>query len=434
MAFLNSIDKKKIQIKPNFLKRIMFNDPNNDINDTDFEIMEKYDFEFDTSLNSYKWFDNEFNLDIEQGLENIKINFEYTSLILTVTRINKFFKSKKRNMISVLSSDFNSTSTEVISKNMFYYLLGEGSDLTFLYLKRNKEYFEHHIIFSASDQNNFFDFKLYCKKKDILDFYKNLIKEINDYREEILPGMIKNMSSFYKDYLEKIDFIDYEDIKNISDDHFQLTNIDIENSIQNHDCSQELREYIDHIKYLKSEEKNLYDENLEEESDNSVEMEFYIEDMENLENEFKEIYNEVEKDFINDTYKSSNLLAEIEEEFMELMDQIIFEDLDPSELKLIINEIKTIIDSVKYTMEDNIKDKVDFEKKILLDSINAYGIKKIKEKKEYIKEILEYINLDIDVDKLYLKSEDKKINDYKLWYKEIFKKYGKSLKNAKKNR
>jgi hypothetical protein len=121
------------------------------------------------------------------------------------------------------------------------------------------------------------------------------------------------------------------------------------------------------------------------------------------------------------------LYDEIEEEFMEHMDKLIAEDKIEDEEDFII-EGKSIIESLQFVYDDLEAEKIDIERKILLNMINAYGISIINENYNIIQNVFDKLNLDFEIEKLYEVSEDKKISDYKEWYNKLFKLTGRNLK------
>ncbi len=62
--------------------------------------------------------------------------------------------------------------------------------------------------------------------------------------------------------------------------------------------------------------------------------------------------------------------------------------------------------------------------------VNAYGIENITNKKDLISEIFEEIDMTTDLNEIYEISEDKILNDYKNWYKDLIFKKGKSMKEV----
>jgi predicted RND superfamily exporter protein len=133
--------------------------------------------------------------------------------------------------------------------------------------------------------------------------------------------------------------------------------------------------------------------------------------------------------FNNSEFEEVNyeLYDEIEEEFMEHMDKLIAEDKIEDEEDFII-EGKSIIESLQFVYDDLEAEKIDIERKILLNMINAYGISIINENYNIIQNVFDKLNLDFEIEKLYEVSEDKKISDYKEWYNKLFKLTGRNLK------
>jgi hypothetical protein len=70
---------------------------------------------------------------------------------------------------------------------------------------------------------------------------------------------------------------------------------------------------------------------------------------------------------------------------------------------------------------------------LLLDMVNAYGIEQITNKKDLISEIFEEVDMTTDLNEIYEISEDKILNDYKNWYKDLISKKGKSMKEFTNN-
>jgi hypothetical protein len=119
---------------------------------------------------------------------------------------------------------------------------------------------------------------------------------------------------------------------------------------------------------------------------------------------------------------------------MSLLDQVIFNELVDFESKEELHgEIKSIIDTFKSAFDNDFKEKEDFEKKLIIDIINTYGIESVRNNIESLASFFEFVNLTHELEDLYLLSEDKKINDYKRWYKKLFEMKGKNIKNIQKN-
>lgn len=88
-----------------------------------------------------------------------------------------------------------------------------------------------------------------------------------------------------------------------------------------------------------------------------------------------------------------------------------------------------MINEVSLIFQD-LKEKKEFERELLLDMVNAYGIENITNKKDLISEIFEEIDMTTDLNEIYEISEDKILNDYKNWYKDLIFKKGKSMKEV----
>lgn len=436
MALLKGIDGNSIEINPLFLKKIMFSELEEQKDKSNWDTYEKYQYFCDIKSGNFKWFNDEFDLDSKAVFENLSIYFEYTSIVLTIMRLNKFFNSKNKNMVSVLSTEMNNYTMEIISKNFFYYTLNESPEITFMYIKKKKNYYEHSFIFSLYDYHDYFEITLKCTKNDIIKFYRDLLNETNEFRTDMLPAMMKNMVEHYKDYVGEIEYLRYDDIKSISDDYFELFDVDLKNVFNDIESAEDLKDYVNYIHSVKSEEfsdSDDYDEmSLEE---NKIEIDFLIKDMKELEQSLK---NSLEENNENKNYdefsNESSLLYEIEEDFMSLLDQVIFNELVDFESKEELHgEIKSIIDTFKSAFDNDFKEKEDFEKKLIIDIINTYGIESVRNNIESLASFFEFVNLTHELEDLYLLSEDKKINDYKRWYKKLFEMKGKNIKNIQKN-
>jgi hypothetical protein len=433
LAILKDSRRNYLVVKPWAVKKIFFND-NSELDD--FDIFEKYTFEVEAKTGSFKWMFNEFSHEKMDDFENLKVDIEYIPLVLTLFRINKFLNSNYKNMASVLSSDLDNMTNEIITKESLLFANEESSNIVFVYLKKRKTTIEHHLIFSSMDYNNYFDIKINVKPDILLNFYSNLLNEFNKYRLETLPVVIQSMSNVYDEVIKGIDVLNYDNIKDIEDKIFSIYDIDIMKIIDPIDSSTDFEDYINYLNFLYKENNNNKDEN-------EVEIDFMIEDMENLEEQIKNILENEdfsEEDGVysvnisgNDVQNSENeeLFNEIEEEMMEILDGIIFED-DYDE-DYIIDELKTLIKNVNFLFSNNIYTKADFQRKLLLDIINAYGVKKVLNITDLLQEVFEDISIEMEIDSVYAISEDKIINDYKKWYKNIFSSKGISIFNAIKN-
>src|SRR5690606_13098061 len=155
-----------------------------------------------------------------------------------------------------------------------------------------------------------------------------------------------------------------------------------------------------------------------------------------LEDEIKDSINDSEELYsIDNTYEDEyfDIFLELEEEFMDFMDRVMFDDsLDEEIKRKYLMGVKNLINEIS-ALFNNLKSKKEFEKEILLDLVNAYGIDQIKLKKELFSQIFDEIDMENDLKDIYEISEDKVLNDYKKWYKEVIYKKGKSMMEFIKN-
>ncbi len=109
--------------------------------------------------------------------------------------------------------------------------------------------------------------------------------------------------------------------------------------------------------------------------------------MEELEDEIKDSINDSEELYsIDNTYEDEyfDIFLELEEEFMDFMDRVMFDDsLDEEIKRKYLMGVKNLINEIS-ALFNNLKSKKEFEKEILLDLVNAYGIDQIKLKKRII--------------------------------------------------
>ncbi|KUK15209.1 MAG: Uncharacterized protein XD53_1360, partial [Petrotoga mobilis] len=384
---------------------------------------------------NYKWFNNEFNLE-EKGngkLDTLTIDIEYIPLILTILRINAFFKSKKKSMISVLSSDHENQTSEIIAEESFIYSLNESNNLSFLFLRKiDKSLIEHHLIFTNNYGDNF-DMYIESDRKSIESFYKNLLNETNNFRVAIIPNIAQKITPFYEKIIEKIPIVNYENVNNITDDFFTLYNLNPKDFLNNSEARKELERYTNYLFDGKNNEEDYsFDDDLDD-----VDIDFTIKNMEDIEDELQDIADLQNNDqFLGSSYyynESYDLFIEMEEEFMDLMDHIIFDgNLKKQDKEYYLEKIKRMINEVSLIFQD-LKEKKEFERELLLDMVNAYGIEHITNKKDLISEIFEEVDMSKDLNEIYEISEDKILNDYKNWYKDLIFKKGKSMKEVTNN-
>jgi hypothetical protein len=420
-----------MKLRPVSVKKI-FLDESMLRNNKDPDIYEKYIYEVEGRFGNYKWFNNEFNLEGRGNgkLDKLTFDIEYIPLILTILRINAFFKSKKKSMISVLASDHENQTSEIIAEESFIYSLNESNNLSFLFLRKiGKGLIEHHLIFT-NDYGDHFDMYIESDRKSIESFYKNLLNETNNFRVAILPNIAQKISPFYEKIIEKIAIVNYENVYNITDDFFTLYNLNPKEFLKNSEPRQELERFTNYLFNGKNEEEDYYfDEDIDD-----VDIDFTIKNMEDIEDELKDITDLQNRDqFLGNSYyynESYDLFIEMEEEFMDFMDHIIFdENLKKQDKEYYLEKIKRMINEVSLIFQD-LKEKKEFERELLLDMVNAYGIEQITDKKDLISEIFEEIDMTTDLNEIYEISEDKILNDYKNWYKDLIFKKGKSMKEV----
>jgi hypothetical protein len=230
------------------------------------------------------------------------------------------------------------------------------------------------------------------------------------------------MTQFSNNIIEKINVIKSQDIKDIKDKYFNIFDFDILEFIEREVHRPILDDLNEYVFYVKT---NSYDEDSEFKP--KVELDFLIEDMDSLEKELRQVINDAHL-FNNSESGEVNyeLYDEIEEELMEHMDKLISDEIIDEDDFII--EGKSIIESLQFVYDDIDAEKVEIERKILLNIINAYGISIINENFNLIQKIFYKLNLEEELEKLYEVSEDKKISDYKKWYNKLFELTGRNLK------
>jgi hypothetical protein len=260
------------------------------------------------------------------------------------------------------------------------------------------------------------------------------LNETNNFRVAILPNIAQKISPFYEKIIEKIAIVNYENVNNITDDFFTLYNLNPKEFLKNSEPRQELERYTNYLFNGKNDEEEDYsfDDDIDD-----VDIDFTIKNMEDIEDELKDIADLQNNDqFLGNSYyynESYDLFIEMEEEFMDLMDHIIFdENLKKRDREYYLEKIKSMINEVSIIFQD-LKEKKEFERELLLDMVNAYGIEQITNKKDLISEIFEEIDMTTDLNEIYEISEDKILNDYKNWYKDLISKKGKSMKEVTNN-
>ena len=405
------------------------------------DLYEKYTYEIDGRFGNFKWLNNEFELEEENKknkLSKLCIDIEYVPLVLTILRINTFFRTNKKSMVSFFSTDQENNTPEIIYENFFNYAVSESSDGVFLYLKKIENgLIEHHVVFTVQNYGNFFDIVVQTDEKSIKSFYKNLLNETNNFRLAVLPNIIQRITPYYEKILEKIGIVSYEDILNVNDDFFSLFDIFPEHVIGYMEAKNDFENFLDYLSSLKDQESSDFYPFENMNKDPEIDIDFTIGNMEELEEEIRDsIYEEnndmqeINKDSFYNEY--NDLLIEMEEEFMNFMDHIMYDELNGQDKKKYLKGIKNIIDELGSLFND-LKSKKEFEKELLLDLVNGYGIEQVENKKDVLSEIFQYLNLDKDLKDIYEISEDKLLKDYKSWYKEIIFKKSKNMKEFIKN-
>jgi hypothetical protein len=435
MIILKGVYGDFMKLRPSWVKKI-FVDDTSIKNEKGPELFEKYTYEIEGRFGNYKWLNNEFNLEDEGDntkLQELKIDIEYIPLILTIFRINTFFKSSKKSVISLLSTEQENRTAEIITEESLVYALNESSESVFVYLKKLKKgIIEHHLVFSHGNYGNFYDLNIETDEKGIRNFYKNLLNETNNFRVAVLPTITQKSSPYYNKILEKLEIVNYEDILGITDEFFSLFDISPNDIVENITAQKDLESYANYLSNLRNENDFYYfDEDVDD-----LDIDFSVKNMEELEDEIKDSINDSEELYsIDNTYEDEyfDIFLELEEEFMDFMDRVMFDDsLDEEIKRKYLMGVKNLINEIS-ALFNNLKSKKEFEKEILLDLVNAYGIDQIKLKKELFSQIFDEIDMENDLKDIYEISEDKVLNDYKKWYKEVIYKKGKSMMEFIKN-
>jgi hypothetical protein len=426
LAFLKGTSGDYISVRPIGIKKIVINDNNEDI-------LERYSYEVDVKSGNYIWTNNEFTTIKSNSIDKLSIDFEYNPLVLTLLRINMFLKSSKKNMSSVLCADIDNQTAQIISKEALLFTFSESSEVVIVNIKKIGRFFEHNIIFSNNDYQNYFNISLKVDKKGLVSFYKDLLIETNNFRLTTLPLVIDSLTDM-KDLIDKrIKIIPYDEIKEIKDEYFDIYGLDLSEFVNEIDASEDLKEFVDYLYFMK---ENGYDEkssddlqDQDEQEDDEVEVSFIIDDIEDLESEIEQILENAVPDAVQHDIKAydtdidfNDILAGIEEDFMEIMDNFFF-SAQEEEKEEIIEELIEVKDKI-YTYSKKNDTKEEFEKKLIVDLINAYGIEEVNKNIKHLKEIFSAIEIDGKLENYYDISEEKKINEYKNWYRKIFSKKG----------
>ena len=288
------------------------------------------------------------------------------------------------------------------------------------------------MVFSHGNYGNFYDLNIETDEKGIRNFYKNLLNETNNFRVAVLPTITQKSSPYYNKILEKLEIVNYEDILGITDEFFSLFDISPNDIVGNITAQKDLESYANYLSNLRNENDFYYfDEDVDD-----LDIDFSVKNMEELEDEIKDSINDSEELYsIDNTYEDEyfDIFLELEEEFMDFMDRVMFDDsLDEEIKRKYLMGVKNLINEIS-ALFNNLKSKKEFEKEILLDLVNAYGIDQIKLKKELFSQIFDEIDMENDLKDIYEISEDKVLNDYKKWYKEVIYKKGKSMMEFIKN-
>jgi len=336
-------------------------------------------------------------------------------------------------MSSVLCADIDNQTAQIISKEALLFTFSESSEVVIVNIKKAGRFYEHNIIFSNNDYQNYFNISLKVDKKGLVSFYKDLLIETNNFRLTTLPLVIDSLTDM-KDLIDKrIKIIPYDEIKEIKDEYFDIYGLDLSEFVNEIDASEDLKEFIDYLYFMK---ENGYDEkssddlqDQDEQDEDEVEVSFIIDDIEDLESEIEQILENAVPDTVQHDIKAydadmdfNDILAGIEEDFMEIMDNFFF-SAQEEEKEEIIEDLIEVKDKI-YTYSKKNDTKEEFEKKLIVDLINAYGIEEVNKNIKYVKEIFSVIEIDGKLSNYYDISEEKKINEYKNWYRKIFSKKG----------
>nr|HPG48881.1 hypothetical protein [Petrotogaceae bacterium] len=286
MAFLKGTSGDYISVRPVGIKKIVINDNNEDI-------LERYSYEVEVKSGNYIWTNNEFSAIKSNSIDKLSIDFEYNPLVLTLLRINMFLKSSKKNMSSVLCADIDNQTAQIISKEALLFTFSESSEVVIVNIKKAGRFYEHNIIFSNNDYQNYFNISLKVDKKGLVSFYKDLLIETNNFRLSTLPLVIDSLTDM-KDLIDKrIKIIPYDEIKEIKDEYFDIYGLDLSEFVNEIDASEDLKEFVDYLYFMK---ENGYDEKSsddpqdpDEQDEDEVEVSFIIDDIEDLESEIEQI-------------------------------------------------------------------------------------------------------------------------------------------------
>ncbi|WGS64056.1 hypothetical protein [Marinitoga aeolica] len=395
MALLKGIDGSYFELSPRVIKKFWFADS------IDEDVEEKYIFEIKAKTGDFIWKPNEFSVELA---DSIDVELEYIPTLLTIFRLNKYFNNRMKSIFSFLSTDSLMLTENIISQELMVYTINESVDFSAVYINKAGRYYEHHFIFSRYDYQSIFDVNIKTTMTEIKRFYKNLINEFNKFRLNVLPEII-NQEAFLKHVSERIKVVNYNELKNIEDNIFQLYNVNnLNNSMSLSNSDEALKAFTNFIAEMRKQ-KDV------ENDDVDIEI-FMEEDEENDENEtLWEIIDEIEEEI-------KNMLEgeETEEDFILTKEE---------KLESIYNEIQKSYEVFNKKVLD--EDEKSKEEKLIKSLILIYGIETIYELKERLKKDFKNINLEKIIEEYLKNSDEGIIMEYKKWYKKIMKKLGKNL-------
>ncbi|AEX85750.1 hypothetical protein XO10_06640 [Marinitoga sp. 1135] len=407
MAVLYGIDGSYFELKPGIMKKFWFSDS------IDEDVEERYIFSINAKTGDYYWNPMEFSVEIP---DTIDVEIEYIPMILTMFRLNKFFKNKMKNMISFVSTDSLTLTESVINHELLIYILNESIDFSAIYLNKVGKYYEHHFIFSRYDYQSIFDISVKATMTEIKRFYKALIYEFNKFRTNVLPEII-NQENFLKQISERIKVIGYNELKNIEDNSFQLYNIkNIQDYIGLNEPYESLRAFSNFIAEMKKDKVKV-----EDEEDDDVDIEIFIDNEDDENENLWEIIEEIEEEI-----KS---LLEAEETKSQLRNADYSKLNRDEKIDEIYSEIKRSYSIFNNKIEVN--NPIEKEEKLLKSLILIYGIEAIVELKDRLKDDFKHISVEEILDNYLKNSEEGKIMEYKKWYKDVLKNLGRNLKQIK---
>ncbi|KAF2956577.1 hypothetical protein [Marinitoga sp. 38H-ov] len=398
MALLKGIDDSYFELTPRVIKKFWFTDS------IDEDVEEKYIFEVKAKTGDFIWHPNEFSVELP---DSIDVEMEYMPTLLTIFRLNKFFNNKMKSIFSFLSTDSLMLTESIISHELMVYTINESVDFSAIYINKSGRYYEHHFIFSRYDYQSVFDISIKTTMSEIKKFYKTLINEFNRFRLNVLPEII-NQEAFLKHISEKIKIVDFNELKNIEDNIFQLYNINnIDQNISLSNSEEALKSFTNFIGEMKKHKND------EENEDDDVDIEIFMEeDEENDENE-----------------TLWEIIDEIEEEIKNMLES---EDIENEYILTKEEKIESIYEEIQKSYEVFNKkvleeDDEKREEKLLKSLILIYGIETIYELKNKLKDDFKNINIEKILDDYLRNSDEGIVMEYKKWYRKIISKLGKNL-------